>query len=971
MAAELTSAAGILALLDEPETELQEYALDKLNAMVDTFWAEIADHIDRIEILYEDEGFKSRGLASLVASKVYYHLGELDDAMTYALGAGADFDVGLHNEYVHTIIARCIDTYSAAQQSTEDADRQDSAALLSVVERMFERCFASKEYKQAAGIAFETRRLDILEKAITTSSDVNGMLDYCFNVTMTLITNRAFADQVLKLLARLYGALPEPGYLRMCQCYIYLGDSAATAEMLSTLIKAGEEAVAFQMAFDLYDSATQQFLTIVRNELNPKPAVPEPEAAGDAAPDAEVPDAPAAEAGAEVTPDPNAATIEKVDKVLSGDLTLEFTVEFLSRNNHSDELLLNNIKDAAGRHSIAHNATVICNSLMHAGTTKIQFLSDNVDWIKIANNWAKFNLAASLGVINKGYTAGAMSVLQDYLPKEGGVSDPYVNGGALYALGLIFANHGDEITQYLTQKLESPGITEVAQHGGCLGLGLASMGSGRKDIYQKLRDVCFADSAVAGEASSIAMGLVMLGSGNGEAIDELLNYARDTKHEKIIRGLAIGLALMMYGKQDDADTLIAELSNDKDAILRMGAVHMIATAYVGTGANRIVKKLLHISVSDVSDDVRRSAVIAMAFVLCRAPEQLPSTVMLLCESFNPHVRYGSAMALGIAFAGTGNAVALSLIEPLLKDSVGFVRQGAMIAMALTMMQQPAAHPKFKMMHETFTKTQQNKHEDILAKFGAIYAQGIAMGGGQNVTCSLVNKQGHVRMQSAVGMLVFSQFWFWFPLGHFISLAMTPTAVICVNKDLQMPRVELRSNAPPSKFAYPPATEPPKEKSKDKVETAVLSTTAKVGAAKKKADAAADGDGAAPMETEGDASDAKAEDASTEVGDGKKEGGDNKEEKKEEPKGPEPKFTILSNPARVVDAQFKVLELPKECRYTPVAKSLSFVTVLCDTDPDAPEEIVERTVAITGLDGGEEEEEADAPEPFEFKEELEE
>ena len=387
-----------------------------------------------------------------------------------------------------------------------------------------------------------------------------------------------------------------------------------------------------------------------------------------------------------------------------------------------------------------------------------------------------------------------------------------------------------------------------------------------------------------------------------------------------------------------------------------------------------VHRLLHISVSDVSDDVRRSAVIAMAFVLCRSPEQLPSTVMLLCESFNPHVRYGSAMALGIAFAGTGNAVALSLIEPLLKDSVGFVRQGAMIAMALTMMQQPATHPKFKTMHEMFTKTQQNKHEDILAKFGAIYAQGIAMSGGQNVTCSLVNKQGHVRMQSAVGMLVFSQFWFWFPLGHFISLAMTPTAVICVNKDLQMPRVELRSNAPPSKFAYPPATEPPKEKSKDKVETAVLSTTAKVGAAKKKAaadgDGDGDGDGAAPMETEDEAGDAKTEDestVSTETGVKK----DGKEEKKEEPKGPEPKFTILSNPARVVDAQFKVLELPKESRYSPVAKQLSFVTVLRDTDPDAPEDIVERTVAITGLDSGEQEEEADAPEPFEFKEELEE
>lgn len=105
---------------------------------------------------------------------------------------------------------------------------------------------------------------------------------------------------------------------------------------------------------------------------------------------------------------------------------------------------------------------------------------------------------------------------------------------------------------------------------------------------------------------------------------------------------------------------------DKDSILRMAGVHMIATAYVGTGENRIIKKLLHIAVSDVSDDVRRCAVTALGFVLCRTPEQLPSTVNLLSESFNPNVRYGTCMALGIAFSGSGNAEALSLLEPLVK-----------------------------------------------------------------------------------------------------------------------------------------------------------------------------------------------------------------------------------------------------------------------------------------------------------------
>lgn len=37
----------------------------------------------------------------------------------------------------------------------------------------------------------------------------------------------------------------------------------------------------------------------------------------------------------------------------------------------------------------------------------------------------------------------------------------------------------------------------------------------------------------------------------------------------------------------------------------------------------------------------------------RTPEQCPQVVSLLSESYNPHVRFGAAMALGIACAGTG------------------------------------------------------------------------------------------------------------------------------------------------------------------------------------------------------------------------------------------------------------------------------------------------------------------------------
>lgn len=58
------------------------------------------------EVLYEDEGFRSRQFAALVASKVFYHLGAFEESLNYALGAGDLFNVNDNSEYVETIIGK-------------------------------------------------------------------------------------------------------------------------------------------------------------------------------------------------------------------------------------------------------------------------------------------------------------------------------------------------------------------------------------------------------------------------------------------------------------------------------------------------------------------------------------------------------------------------------------------------------------------------------------------------------------------------------------------------------------------------------------------------------------------------------------------------------------------------------------------------------------------------------------------------
>lgn len=194
------------------------------------------------------------------------------------------------------------------------------------------------------------------------------------------------------------------------------------------------------------------------------------------------------------------------------------------------------------------------------------------------------------------------------------------------------------------------------------------------ELYEELKGVLFNDSAVAGEAAALAMGFVMLGSASAKGIEEMIGYAHDTAHEKIIRGLALGLAMIMYGRENEADGLVTTLLHDKDPILRYGAMYTIAFAYACTGSNAALRRLLHVAVSDVSDDVRRAAVTAIGFVLAGTPAQTPKVVKLLAESYNPHVRYGATMAVGISCAGTAMKDGLDLLKPMLNDPVDYVRQ---------------------------------------------------------------------------------------------------------------------------------------------------------------------------------------------------------------------------------------------------------------------------------------------------------
>lgn len=150
-------------------------------------------------------------------------------------------------------------------------------------------------------------------------------------------------------------------------------------------------------------------------------------------------------------------------------------------------MILKSIKQSLEtRNSICHSATIYTNALLHAGTTVDAFLRENLDWLRCSTNWAKFSATAGLGVIYRGHLQQGVTLLSAYLPQQRG--SPFSEGGALYALGLIYANHGESIRHFLVSNLQNASH-EVIQHGACLGIGLAGLGTADEELYEEVKHI--------------------------------------------------------------------------------------------------------------------------------------------------------------------------------------------------------------------------------------------------------------------------------------------------------------------------------------------------------------------------------------------------------------------------------------------------------------------------------------------------
>ena len=182
--------------------------------------------------------------------------------------------------------AKAIDEYIERRNAPEDGTEPIDPRLIDVVERMFERCFADSQFRQAIGVALETRRLDKLEEAVTKRRSRGepgvrheGVPDAGDLARVSRGDSRA--------LVKMYEtSSAEIDHLNVCQCLMFLDDAEGVAAILTALVDGEEDdrLLAYQIAFVLHENEIQAFLDRVAEKLPAADDVkPETKPEGDAA----------------------------------------------------------------------------------------------------------------------------------------------------------------------------------------------------------------------------------------------------------------------------------------------------------------------------------------------------------------------------------------------------------------------------------------------------------------------------------------------------------------------------------------------------------------------------------------------------------------------------------------------------------------------------------------------------------------
>ena len=254
--------------------------------------------------------------------------------------------------------------------------------------------------------------------------------------------------------------------------------------------------------------------------------------------------------------------------------------------------------------SAKHNlASAFVNAFVNAGygQDKLMLVSgEQRPWVWKTKDDGMMSTAASLGMLMQWDVEGSLDVIDKYQQS----SVEHIKAGALLAYGIVNSGvkmEGDPIISLLSDDDVLQNGRPLIRMAAIMGLGLSYAGSAREDLLDFLLPIV-EDSSLEMQLSAMAavsLGMIFVGSSNHQVAEAIATQMMDDDRQKQLkdkwaRFMALGLALLYFGKQEDVDVILDILKAIDHPMAAPTATLASVCAWAGTGAVLKLQELLHI-----------------------------------------------------------------------------------------------------------------------------------------------------------------------------------------------------------------------------------------------------------------------------------------------------------------------------------------------------------------------------------------
>lgn len=356
-------------------------------------------------------------------------------------------------------------------------------------------------------------------------------------------------------------------------------------------------------------------------------------------------------------------------------------------------------------------AAAFVNAFVNAGFGQDKLMmvgEDESPWVWKTKDDGMVSATAAMGMILQWDIEEGLDKIDSF--QQSAVNE--VKEGALLAYGVLNSGvkmEGDPVISLLADddvlQTGRPQMRMVAM----MGLGLSYAGSGRDDLLDYLLPIV-EDSSLEMSLSAmaaVALGMIFVGSSNHQVAEAIATQMMDEDRQnqlkdKWARFMALGLALVYFGRQEEVDVILDILKAIDHPMAKPTATLASVCAWAGTGAVLKLQELLHICNDHIED---------------KDEPQTKSDQLVQCYA-----------VLGLSLISMGEDVGQDMIlrqfGHLMHYGEANIRKAVPLAMSLI----SPSNPQMK-IYDTLSRYSHDNDNDVA--INAIFAMGLVGAGTNN------------------------------------------------------------------------------------------------------------------------------------------------------------------------------------------------------------------------------------------------